>query len=158
MSRRSKFSDKWTLEQLEAVFDLEVGSWILPKYIALNPIVVNERSIEEFKMNLAGTCKISTRCKSALVRLNKCSAEKFDESEINVRHIAHQVNNWMSGMSDFLEDLTKNLKFEISDDLKKAIEDVKIVVNKWVESIYPKWELKWDEESEESEESEEKLP
>lgn len=154
MSRRSELPDNWTVEQLEAIFELELGSWILPKYIPLNPVVVNERSIEEFKMNLAGTCKIASRCKTALVRLVKCPAETFDESEINIRHFAHQVNNWMTGMSSFLKDLMKSLEFEISKDLKKSIKAASIVMDKWTNKLYPKWVSKWEESDDEESDEE----
>jgi len=151
MSKRSETPDTWTALQLEAIFDLELGSWILPKYVPLNPIVVNERSIEEFKMNLAGTCKVVSRCKTALVRLVKCPAESFDDSEINVRNIAHQVNNWMSGLSNFLKDLLKTTEIDIPKDLKKNIKATQIVVDKWTSKLYPKWLEKWEEESSDEE-------
>ena len=154
MSKRSEKSDTWTVAQLEAIFDLELGSWILPKYGPLNPIVVDDRSTEEFKMNLAGTCKVVSRCKTALVRLVKCSAESFDDSEINVRNITHQVNNWMVGLSNFLKDLLSSTDIFIPKDLKKNIKATQIVIDKWTEKLYPKWLEKWEESSdEESDES-----
>lgn len=152
MSSRSKKQVPWTTEQLEAIFDLELGSWILPKYIPLNPVVINERSIEEFKMNLAGTCKIVLRCKTALVRLVKCPAESFDDSEINIRNIVYQVNNWFFGLNAFLKDLLKSLEFEISKDLKKSIKATMITVEKWTDKLYPKWSSKWEKESLDEEE------
>jgi hypothetical protein len=115
--------------------------------------VVDDRSVEEFKMNLAGTCKVVSRCKTALVRLVKCSAELFDDSEINVRNIAHQVNNWMSGLSAFLKDLLKTTEIDIPKDLKKNIKATQIIVDKWTNKLYPKWLEKWDKEESSSDES-----
>lgn len=152
MSNKYK-KDNWSLEQLEAIFELELGSWILPKYIPLNPIVINEKAIEEFKIKLAGSCKIASRCKTALVRLIKCHITSLDNSEMNIRNIAHQVNNWMSGMSSFFKDLLETIDFTISQDLKKSIDDMLIVIEKWNTKLYPKWISKWDTDNEKSENS-----
>ena len=136
--------DKWDAYHLEAIFELELGSWVLPKYIPLNPVVINERSIEEYKVNLAGTCKIVSRCKNALVRLLKCPCKLINESEINIRNIVNHVNNWFSGLSNFLNDITNTVTFEINEDLKQIIKDTKILVDKWNDKIYPKWISKWE--------------
>ena len=127
---------------MEAVFELELGSWILPKYIPLNPIVLNERSLEEYKMNLIGTCKIISRCKIALVRLINCSAMFIDKSDINIRNIVYRVNNWFSGLSNFLNDLIKT--FDSNEDLKELIKHSTIAVDKWTNKIYPEWISKWE--------------
>lgn len=148
----TEFEDKWSCSQLEAIFDLELGSWTLPKYIPLNPFVLDDRSIEEFKMNLAGSCKIVSRCKTALVRLVKCPAESFDNSEINIKNIVYRVNNWFSGLSAFLKDLLKSLEFKIPKDLKKSIIHTQSIVDTWTDKLYPKWVAMWEVEETSSEE------
>lgn len=138
---------EWLISQMEAIFDLELGSWSLPKYIPLNPVVINKRSIEEFKMNLVGICKLVTRCKTALVRLTKCSPTLIDASEINIRNIANRVNNWFNGFSDYLRDLLETLDdsdFTISKELEKNINNTRETAKNWVEKLYPKWLAKWD--------------
>ena len=148
MSCSNKNKDSWTVSQLQAIFDLELGSWLLPKYIPLNPIIIDDRSVEEYKMKLAGTSKIISRCKTALVRLVKCPSKLFDDSEINIRNIIHQVNDWFTGLTSFLEDLLGYIKFDISEDLEKSIQSSKNIVDKWTNKVYPLWVSKWNSSDE----------
>ena len=124
---------------MEAIFDLEVGSWTLPKYIPLNPVVINKRSMEEFKMNVVGSCKIIYRCKNALEILVTCSSTLIENSEINIRNIINQVNNWFSGLHNFLTDIIENNE---CGDLKLLIDNTKEIVNNW-ENIHQEWLSKW---------------
>ncbi len=144
-SQELKVVDKnheWTVSQLEAIFDMQLASWSLPKYIPLNPVVINKRSIEEFKIDLTGMCKIVSRCKTALVRLNKCSPELISNSEINIRNIINRVNNWFHGLSDFLKDLLEtsvNSEINLPKDLQETINNTKETTKIWTEKLYPKW-------------------
>jgi putative phage-type endonuclease len=141
--RRSKNEDMWDGSHLSAIFDLEVGSWLLPKYIPIEPVVMDERSVEEFKMNLAGTCKLVSRCRSALTKLNKCPSKLIDESEINIRNIVKVVNNWMVGLPKFLDDILEIIKFDIPKDLKESLESANVNIDKW-KNGHQKWLSKWD--------------
>lgn len=137
-------NDNWTIEHREAIFDLELSSWLLPKYIPFNCKVINERSVEELKMNLAGMCKIIFRSKNAIIKLQRCPVTQIENSELNIRYIAHKLNNWMSGMEPFIKDLTTDIGFTIPEDLKDSIDSALKSVNKWVSVLYPKWLSKWE--------------
>ena len=55
-----------------------------------------------------------------------------------------ELNNWMSGMEQFIKDLTTNIEFDIPEDLKDSIDSALKSVNKWTSKLYPNWLSKWD--------------
>ena len=134
----------WSVSEMEAIFDLQLSSWILPKYVPLNAIIPNKRFIEEFKVNLAASCKLIVRCKTALVRLIKCSRETIEKSEFNLRQIVHHVDNWISNLEDFVVDILKVIDFKISKELQDKIDTTRDIVKKWNTKWIPKWNEKWD--------------
>ena len=71
-------------------------------------LLYKQKFYEEFKVNLA-SCKLIVRCKTALVRLIKCSRETIEKSEFNLRQIVHHVDNWISNLEDFVVDILKLL-------------------------------------------------
>lgn len=157
-NNRNIMSDKkmgWTISQMEAIFDLELSTWVLPKYIPLNPLIITKRSIEEFKVNLIASCKLICRCKTALSRLIKCSNSMIENSEYNLRQIVHHVDNWVSSLNTFLKDILDVVNIKISTEIKKVINDTRDVVSKWNTKLMVRWNDKWEELSSEGSSEEE---
>ena len=135
---------KWSIAEMEAIFDLQLSSWILPRYVPLNAVIVNKRFVEEFKVNLVASCKLIVRCKSSLVRLIRCSNDIIEKSEYNLRQIVHHVDNWISNLDTFVEDILKEIDFKISKELNEKIEETREIVKKWNTKLIPRWNDKWE--------------
>lgn len=140
---------------LESVFDLEIATWLLPKYLPLHPQVGPFYPERELLTNIVGCGKIVSRCKTALSKLNKISIDNLLSIHPNIRSIVFSLNKWMVGMNEFLCDLQRCI--QPSSCIISVIEKLKVNSLKWNEVLYKEWLIKWgvmDYSSDESSHSE----
>ena len=126
---------------LQSVFDLEIGSWLLPKYLPLHPQFGPFYPHSELVMNIAGCGKIVSRCKNALSRLNKLKVDVLLDLHPSIRNIVFSLNKWMVGMNIFLRDLQKCI--DCSEHIHTIIEKMKVHSETWNTRLYKKWQSKW---------------
>lgn len=135
------------VSEYEALFDIELASWLLPKYIPLYPVVIDKQSLETTIIRIVGTNKLVSRCKTAMVRLLKIDNEIITNFHIHIRNIVYQVHNWISGLPAFCTDLQKSLQKslqeEITKEIQECISNIITITNKWNEKLYPKWQEKF---------------
>ena len=135
------------VSEYEAIFDIELASWILPKYIPIYPVVLDKQSLEQMIVRIVGTNKIVSRCKTSLVRLLKIDTIILQNFHNNIRNIVYQVHNWISGLITFCKDLQDILQEEsdvgFTKDIQECISNIIIIVEKWNTKLYPKWNEKW---------------
>ena len=131
------------VSEYEALFEIELASWILPKYIPIYPLVLDKQSLCEVVLRIVGINKLVSRCKTALVRLLKVENNVIENFHINIRNILHQLHNWVSGLTSFCKDLKEVLQEEIKEEVKECISNIIVITEKWNTKLYPKWEAKF---------------
>lgn len=138
---------KFDISHQQSIFELELCSWTLPRYIPFNPVMINERAIEETKVKLVGLCKIVVRCKSALVRLNRLPHSLLLESTYPLQNIVQSIDVWIHGLPDLLERFLKETQIELSEEIQEEVKNAIAVSNKWIKTAYPKWCEMWGQEN-----------
>ena len=132
--------DKQTL-YLQYVFDLETGSWLLPKYLPLHPQFGPYYPHSEMLMNIVGCCKIVSRCKNALSCLVRLNIDTLLDLHPNIRNVVFSLNKWMVGMNEFLDDLQNCIN--CPTHIHVNIDKMKKNSIKWNTDLYKKWQSKW---------------
>lgn len=132
------------LETREAIFDLELATYFLPKYFPLDAEVLDERAVDDTMIKMAGLHKMVARTKTALVRLNRLTCDELKLTYYPLRNQAHSIDVWMNGLPQLIKDYLKDTKVKFPADMVKALEDTIFIATKWNESVYPKWKKKWD--------------
>jgi len=136
-----------SLGQLEAISDLELASWLLPRYMPVSPRVTDQRAIEELLTKLSGMCKMITRCKTALVRLVKTPKEVLESSSYPLKNIVHNIDVWMNGIPNLLTDFLEKTDVDLPEDMLEAVRNGALVATKWNESWVQKWNKLWDQDN-----------
>jgi hypothetical protein len=134
------------LSHKEAIADLEIASWLLPRYIPLDPLIANPRALEEMSVKMAGLCKMIVRCKTALVRLCKLPLETLQSSTYPLQNMVQSIHVWMDGLPRLMKDFLETTEVEFDEEQLQALQKAALIANKWNESVYQKWRRIWDPE------------
>jgi putative phage-type endonuclease len=127
-----------------SIADLELSSWVLPRYVPISPKIVNPYSQEELLIKLAGMNSIIKKCKMALINLNSIDKYNIISCEYNVINIVHNVDLWINGLPELLSDFLINYEKNLGNEYVEIVNITSLECVSWRNDLYPKWCDKMD--------------
>ena len=133
-------SDKEEHEFLNSLFDLEIAKTLFPQYMPLTPYHRNERSEEEFRMNIIATHKVLKRAVNALIKILKMNKKIIMSSSYSLLNIVDRLNSWIGGLPVFIKRFEDELDIQLTTELKEDLENINKLSLKWTNKLFTRLE------------------
>jgi len=125
---------------LNSLFDLEIAKTLFPQYMPLTPYHRNERSEEEFRMNIIATHKVLKRAVNALIKILKMDKKMIMSSSYSLLNIVDRLNSWIGGLPVFIKRFEDELDIQLTTELKEDLENINKLSLKWTNKLFTRLE------------------